>query len=57
MLHKTYDFACKITKNDVIKQKNLEKSAVIQENVVTLHPLFGVTADYGRVVGHVALER
>ena len=44
MLHKTYDFACKITKNDVIKQKNLEKSAVIQENVVTLHPLFGVIA-------------
>ena len=44
MLHKTYDFACKITKNDVIKQKNLEKSAVIQENVVPLHPLFGVIA-------------
>ena len=58
MLHKTYDFACKITKNNVIKQKNLEKSAVIQENVVPLHPLFGVIAGRkSRVACYVALER
>ena len=33
------------------------KSLWVKKNVVTLHPLFGVTADYGRVAGHVALER
>ena len=46
-------------KNDVKVQRKYLKICEIREKVVTLHPLFGVTAVVWAEVlpGHVALER